>query len=350
MIDEYRKLVERYEGWQNYAILLREFLKFGGVQSPVKISAPDQGDLLNKARVSLQEQRLPSGGPVNHLLVITLEPIYNPVAEIQKSPDKAVDFEKRVVKNLRVCARVPDPTRVKAVYLIPPIGYEMGRINAVPESLPFQVLGDEIQIVLPGVSEVSCLLLARDARPLIGVESKDISAQEGRPNRVFVTVDNAAGEAISGEISFPSGFRANGTRSQSFQFDQLKPGQRYSAEFDVLASFPIERHRTFQAVVNYRRQDGKEGTARSYPVTSRTDERIASGWVKRVETDMADAATPPTPWGNLYEEALQKREFVYAAYNKGAYADCIRLAKEHGRLCQEIKKQRKQGTTSPATE
>ena len=118
----------------------------------------------------------------------------------------------------------------------------------------------------------------------------------------------------------------------------------------MLASFPIERHRTFQVVVNYRRQDGKEGTARSYAVTSRTDERIAWGWVKRVEADMADAATPPTPWGNLYEEALQKREFVYAAYNRGVYADCIRLAKEHGRLCQEIKEQKRQGITSPATE
>jgi hypothetical protein len=181
------------------------------------------------------------------------------------------------------------------------------------------------------------LLLARDARPLIGVESRDISAQEGRPTRVFVTVDNAAGESISGEISFPSGFRANGAGSQSSRFDQLKPGQRYSAEFDVLASFPLERHRTFQAVVNYRRQDGKGGTARSYPVTSRTDERIAWGWVKRVETDMADVATPPTPWGNLYEEALQKREFVYAAYNSGDYADCIRLAREHGSLCRRIK-------------
>ena len=103
-------------------------------------------------------------------------------------------------------------------------------------------------------------------------------------------------------------------------------------------------------MVNYRRLDGKEGTARSYPVTSRTDERIARGWVKRVEADMADAATPPTPWGSLYEEALQKREFVYAAYNSGAYKDCVRLAKEHGRLCQQIKEQRKQGKTSPEAE
>ena len=62
---------------------------------------------------------------------------------------------------------------------------------------------------------------------------------------------------------------------------------------------------------------------------------------------MAGAATPPTPWGNLYEEALQKREFVYAAYNSGAYADTIRLAKEHAQLCKQIKEQRTQRTAIP---
>ena len=57
-IEEYRKLVERYEGWQNYAVLLREFLRLQGVQSPANLSAPDQDDLLRKAQVSLQEQKV----------------------------------------------------------------------------------------------------------------------------------------------------------------------------------------------------------------------------------------------------------------------------------------------------
>jgi hypothetical protein len=348
-VQEYEKLVQRYKGWQNYAVLLREFLKAGGVQSPVKLSAPDQGDLLHKAHVSLQEQRTPTGGPANHLLAITLDPICDPVAEIERSPGKALNPQKLVVKNLRVRAKVPDVQEIRSVYRIPPIGYEMGKIDAVPERIPFQMRGEEIEVTVPEVSEVACLLLARDARPLVGVKSEDVSAQEGRPTRVLVTVDNAAGEALSGEITFP-GFPAGSVASLRFQFDQLKPGQRYSAEFDVLAPSPIQRHRTFQAVVNYRRQDGKEGIARSYPVTSRTDERTAWGWVKRVEADMADVSTPPTPWGSPYEQALQKREFVYAAYNSGAYEDCIRLAKEHSRLCREIKEQRRQGTTSPATE
>ena len=349
-VEEHQKLVERYKGWQNYGVLLREFLKLGGVESPSSLSTPDQSELWSQARVSLQEQKLPNGGASNHLLVITLDPISDPVAEIQKSPNKPIEPEKRVLKNLKVRAKVPDPGKVKAVYRIPPIGYAMGRMNAVPEKIPFEVLGDAIQIVLPEISEVACLLVARDARPLVGVKSEAISAQEGKPTRVLVTVDNAAGEAISGEITFPAGFNSKSAASESARFEQLKPGQRYSAEFDVLAPSPIERHRTFQAMVNYRRQDGKEGIARSYPVTSRTDERIASGWVKRVEASMAEAAAPPTPWGNLYEEALQKREFVHAAYNSGAYEECIGLAKQHGDICQKIKKQREQRTTPAKAE
>jgi len=349
-IEEYRKLVERYEGWQNYAVLLREFLRLRGVQSPANLSAPDHDDLLHKAHVSLQEQKVSSDGPINHLLIITLDPIRDPVAEIQRSPDTAAIPEKRVVKNLMVRARIPDPKDVKSLYRIPPIGYEMGKIDAIPERLPFEIRGEEIQLVLPEVSEVACLLLARDARPLIGVRSVDISAQEGKPTRVLVTVDNAAGEAISGEITFPPDFTISRAGSGNSRFSQLEPGERYSAEFDVLATSPIERHRTFQAMVNYRRRDGREGVARSYPVTSRTDERIARGWVKRVEADTADASTPPAPWGGLYEEALQKREFVYAAYNRGAYTDCVRLAKEHGRLYQQIKERRRLGKTSPAPE
>ena len=349
-IEEYRKLVERYQGWQNYALLLREFLRSRGVESPASLSSQDEGDLLNKAHVSLQEQGASSEGPINHLLVITLDPVCDPVAQVQKSQDRALDPERRVLRNLKVRLRVPNPKEVKSVYQIPPIGFEMGKIDAIPEKLPFEIQGEEIQIVIPEVSEVACVLLARDARPLIGVKSADISAQEGKPTRVLVTVDNAAGEAVSGEITFPRGFSANGVGSGNSRFTQLKPGQRYSAEFDVLAPSPIERHRTFQAVVSYRRQDGKEAIARSYFVTSRTDERIARGWVRRVEADMADAATPPTPWGGVYEEALQKRELVYAAYNSGAYQDCVRLAKEHGRLCQQIKEQRRQGKTSTVTE
>jgi len=69
-----------------------------------------------------------------------------------------------------------------------------------------------------------------------------------------------------------------------------------------------------------------------------------------VEADMAEAATPPTPWGNPYEEALQKREFVYAAYNSGEYADCIRLAREHHRLCQRIKEQKLRQPADPRAE
>ena len=335
-IEEYKRLVERYEGWQNYAILLREFLKLGGVQSPVELSASDQDGLLHKARVSLQEQKTSSDGPKNHLMVITLDPVCDPLAEIQKGSEQILNPEKLVVKNLMVRAKVPAPQEVKSVYRIPSIGYEIGKIDAIPEKMQFQVRGKEIEIVLPEVSEVACLLLARDARPLVGVKSEHVSAQEGRPTRVLVTVDNATGKTISGEITFP-GFSAKSIGSPSSQFDELKMGQRYSAEFDVLAPSPIERHRTFQAVVNYHRQDGKGGSVRSYPVTSRTDERIAWGWVKRVEADMADAATPPTPWGDLYEEALQKREVVYAAYNSGDYAGCIRLAREHGSLCRGIK-------------
>ena len=59
-VEEYRKLAERYQGWQNYATLIREVLKLAGVQSPVKVSVPDQDDLLNKARVTLQEEQGPA--------------------------------------------------------------------------------------------------------------------------------------------------------------------------------------------------------------------------------------------------------------------------------------------------
>jgi hypothetical protein len=38
---------------------------------------------------------------------------------------------------------------------------------------------------------------------------------------------------------------------------------------------------------------------------------------------------------------------VYAAYNSGAYADTVRLAQEHIRLCARIKEQRKQQLPIP---
>ncbi|PYV40523.1 MAG: hypothetical protein DMG06_20050 [Acidobacteria bacterium] len=346
-VEEYRKLVERYQGWQNYALLLREVLNLSGVQSPVVLSAPNESDLLGKARANLQEQRASGSGPVNHFLVITLEPIYNPVAEIQKRPDEIVKPERRVLKNLTIRAKIPESEKVTAVYHIPPIGYQMGKIDAVPEKVPFKSIEGELQIILPEVSEVACLLVARDARPLVGVKSEQISAQEDRPTRILVTVDNATSEEIAGEITFSPGFRATPVGAETSRFSRLQPGESVSAEFDVTAPPPIEKNRTFQAIVPYERRDGRAGSAQSYPVTSRTDERIAWSWVKRVEADMAGAATPPTPWGNLYEEALQKREFVYAAYNSGAYADTIRLAKEHAQLCKQIKEQRTQRTAIP---
>jgi len=62
---------------------------------------------------------------------------------------------------------------------------------------------------------------------------------------------------------------------------------------------------------------------------------------------MAEAAQPPTPWGSLYQQALQQRELVYAAYNSGAYAETVRLAREHERLCARIKGQRKSLPPNP---
>ncbi len=342
-IQEYQKLMQRYEGWQNYAILLGGILKHTGVESPIVVRTADNQDLLTKVRVSLQQHLPPGGNSTNHLLVVTLDPIYDPLTQIQEGPKAAVKAQSRKLSNLVIRAKVPDLHRVKAVYRIPAVGDEMGRIEAIPEKVPFEILNGEIEIVLSEISEVACLVIARGAGPLVGIKANQIMAQEGKPTRVQVTVDNAAGTDISGEITFTPGFKlepvsaANGPH-----FGGLRPGERHSAEFDVTAPWPIERNRTFQAMVRYRCADGQTGSARSYPVTSRTDERIASGWVKRVETDMAEAATPPTPWGDLYNEALQKRELVYAAYNGGAYTDAIRLAKEHAHLCTRIKEERKQ--------
>ena len=93
--------------------------------------------------------------------------------------------------------------------------------------------------------------------------------------------------------------------------------------------------------MRYRRSDGRSGESASYPVTSRVDERIAWGWVQHVETAMTEAATTPgTVHGKLYEQGLQKREFVYAAYNNGEFADVIRLSREMMDICERLKQQR----------
>jgi hypothetical protein len=57
---------------------------------------------------------------------------------------------------------------------------------------------------------------------------------------------------------------------------------------------------------------------------------------------MAEVALSPTPYGDLYAQALQQREQVYAAYNSGAFADTIRLAREHARLCGLIREQKRE--------
>jgi hypothetical protein len=341
-VQTYHKLARQLDGWQNYAILLREALGQAGIHSPVELSAAGQPELLGKARISLQEERNPAGDSSYHLLVVTLEPIHNPLAMVQRGLNEFVRPEKRVLKNLSLTAKIPHPEKVKAVYRMPSIGYEMGRIEALPERIPFEALRGEIRLTIPEISEVACLLVAQDARPVVGVKSESISAQEGRATRVLVTVDNAAGETLSGEIAFSEGFAAVPIGTKEPRVLGLPPGGHYSCEFAVTAPHPLERNRTFRATFNYHRRDGRMGTSASYPVSSRIDERIAWGWVKRVEAGMAEAALPPTPYGDLYAQALQQREQVYAAYNSGDYADTVRLAREHVRLCARIKEQRKQ--------
>jgi beta-galactosidase len=346
-MQKYRELSRRLEGWQNYASLMKGALTQAGIRSPVRLSTPDRAELLGKVRASLQEERTSTGDPRYHLLVVTLEPIHDPEAMIQKAPGKFVKPGKRVIENLGIAARIPHPERVKAVYSIPPVGYEMGRTDALPEKIPFDVKEGEVRLSVPQISEVSCLLVAQDARPLVGVKSDHISAREGEPTRLIVTVDNASGQGLSGEIAFPKGFAAKPVGGQGPRIRGLLPGGHYECEFEVTAPSPIERNRTFSAVLGYRLSDGRTGISSSYPVTSRTDERIAWGWVKRVEAGMAEAAQPPTPWGSLYQEALQQRELVYAAYNSGAFADTVRLAREHDRLCARIKEQRKSLAPNP---
>jgi beta-galactosidase len=337
-MQQYRELAGRYAGWQNYAVMLRDFLRDAGVTSPVAASAAGAGDLFGKVRVSVQEQKSPERRAANHLLVVTLEPVYDPAAQIATGVSKTAV---RQLKDLALRVRLPEPGQVKAVYRIPPIGYQMGKIDAVPERLPFTAADGEIRVTLPQSSDAECLLVARDARPLVGVKSDAVSAREGLATPVLVTVDNATGGPISGEIVFPAGFRvvpaAGGAR-----FAALKPGARYTGRFDVTAPAPIDRNRTFAATLRYRRADGTVGEAASYPVTSRTDERIAWSWLQRAESGMTEVATTRgIPHGSPYEDALQKREFAYAAYNDGAWGDAIRLARELLDICDRLKAQKR---------
>jgi hypothetical protein len=167
---------------------------------------------------------------------------------------------------------------------------------------------------------------------------------------VTVTVDNAAGTDITGEIAFPRGFRAVTVNGDTPKFVGLSPAQHFTATFDVYAVTPIESNRTFRAHVYYNDDDVKR-TAESYPVTSWTGERIAHGWVMRVETAMTEAATTSgTPHGDLYGEALQKREFVYAAYNKGDWAETVRLARQNLALCEQLRAARLRGRNEPDPE
>jgi|GEM_PF-4321440 hypothetical protein len=338
-LQQYKELIQRYDGWQNYAFLLRDFLKSAGITSSVSMSAPAEAELFGKVRVSVQEQKYPGREILNHLLVVTLEPVYDPVTQITRGTAAVTP---RLIKDLSIQVRLPAPRQIKAVYRVPPIGFELGKIDAVPEKIPFEVSNGELRVVLPAPSEAECLLVARDARPLVGVKSEAVSATQGLPTRTLVTVDNATGVDISGEIVFPAGFRGVPGKPGAQRFIALKPGGRYSAQFDVTAPAPIEFNRTFMATVRYRRQNGGGGEARSYPITSRAGERLAWGWLQLVEAAMTEAATTPgIPRGPLYEEALQKREFVYSAYNAGAYQDAVRLAREHLDICKRLKELRK---------
>lgn len=239
---------------------------------------------------------------------------------------------------------------MKAVYRIPAIGYAVDEIDAVPEKIPFRVSGGKLCLEVSVISEAACFLIARGARPLVGVRTGKISAVEGEPTRVTVTVDNAGAKDISGEITFSRGFRGVPLNGGSPKFENLPPAQRFSRIFDVYAPSPVEYNRTFRALVTTQ-QEGGGSIAESYPVTSRLGERVAHGWLKRVETAMTEAATTSgTPHGDLYAEALQNREFVYAAYNKGDWAKVARLAKQGLSLCEQLKQARLRGHNEPDPE
>jgi hypothetical protein len=339
-IDTYRKMSAQLEGWQNYAILMREALAKAGIRSPVTIEAPARM-APGKVRVGMQEERTPSSEPKYDIMVITVEPAHDPEKMVLRKSGEFVKPGPGVIRDLTVAARIPDPRSVRGVYRIPSPVYVQSRIDARPERIPFEVVGDGIRIRIPEINEVACYLVARDARPLVGIKTDEISAVEGRPTRVVVTVDNTTTGPLSGEITFPAGFMAVPAVGARPGLQGLEPGGHYEVQFDVSAPAPLERNRTFHAVLNYRLGDGRTGASNSYPVSSRTDERIAWGWVKHVENATAEAMQPPSAYGDLYEQALQYRELVYAAYNSGAWADTARLAMEHGRICDRVREQKK---------
>jgi hypothetical protein len=350
-VRQYRELVKRYDGWRNYPVLLKTVLRSAGIDAPVSITSSDHAELRNIARASLQEQRDPASGSSNHLLVVTLEPVYHPLAEINATPEHPAKAEPRALVDVTLDAEVPQVDKVLAVYRIPVIRYDAVGVDAVPEQIHFEIAGGRLRIHIPEISEAACFLIVRDARPLVGVRSEKISATESAPTRITLTVDNTAATDLSGDIEFPNGFRAVTADADKLRFVNLHPGQRFSGSFDVYAPNPIELNRTFHATVRYTGSDGRSGTSDSYPVTSRTGERIAHGWLSRVESAMTEAATTPgTPHGDLYEEALQKREFVYAAYNKADWTQTVRIAKEHLRICDELKKARLLGERVPDPE
>jgi hypothetical protein len=65
---------------------------------------------------------------------------------------------------------------------------------------------------------------------------------------------------------------------------------------------------------------------------------------------MTEAATTPgTPHGDLYGESLQKREFVYAPYNKGDWAETVG-ARQNIALCEQLKAARLRGHNEPDSE
>jgi hypothetical protein len=340
-MQTYRKMSDQLKGWQNYAALVRETLDTAGVRSPVVVESPARV-VPGKVRMGLQQERTAKGDSRYEMLVITVEPQHDPEKMVLRKKDEFVKPGAGSIKDLTVVARVPHPESVVGVYSIPVPAYVQARIDAVPEKISFEKLPDGVRIRVPEVNEAACLLIARDARPLVGVHSDNISAAEGKPTRIRVTVENATAGAIEGEITFPGRFRATPVAGSNARIQGLKPGAHYEGEFDVLAPAPLERNRTFNAVLNYRTNNGSPGSTASYAVTSRTDERIAWGWVKRVEAATAEAMQPPSAYGGLYEDALRYRELVYAAYHSGAWADTARLAIEHGRVCERIKEQKKQ--------
>ncbi len=104
-----------------------------------------------------------------------------------------------------------------------------------------------------------------------------VSAAEGKPTRVLVTVDNTASRPLSGEIRFPAGFRAVPVAGTKPDVQGLQPGGHYEGEFEITAPAPLDRNRTFHAVLNYRLDDGRTGSSTSYPVSSAARTSVSRG-------------------------------------------------------------------------